>query len=213
MIDFSLISTRLGILALGLKELAVLLQGHSKVLLSAELIGKSSSINHGSGSLFFRELSLTAHLIKVSINCAELIFQLPLSSSNSLVLVGQISQSLIGVSQLLFKASSRSVSLLKHGSSFFKAILHSSSLPISIDLSILSSSLQLRLFINLDLCISDLVLVLLDSSLSLQSSSISMLQSQIKICYISLQFLLHSQSLSLALGFSLKSNLHRLKGL
>merc|ERR1711920_825453 len=86
-IHLSLISTRLGILALSLEELAVLLQVHGKVLLSTELISKSCSINHGSSSLLLRQLGFTAHFIQIGINGAKLILKFPLCCSNSLVLV------------------------------------------------------------------------------------------------------------------------------
>merc|ERR1719474_1191335 len=183
-IHLSLISTRLGILALSLKKLAVLLQVHGKVLLSTELISKSCSINHGSSSLLLRQLCFTAHFIQISINGAEFILKLPFCCSNSLVLVSQVSKSLIRVSKLLFQAPPSPISLLKHGASFLKAVLHSSSLPISINLGILSSSLKLRLLINLDLGITDLVLVFLDGSLCLKGSSISMLKGKIKVSHI-----------------------------
>merc|ERR1711962_1553351 len=187
--------------------------GHGHILLTAEFISKSSSINHSSSSLLFRHLGRIAHLIHVSVKCAELILKLPLSSSNGLVLVGKVSQGFIAVSKFLLQRSAGTVSLFKHSSSFLKGILHGSSLPVSIDLGILGNSLHASFLINLDLGITNLVLVLLDGGLGFQSTSIGSFKSQVKFHDISFKFLLHSEGLSLALRFSLNSRLHRLKSL
>merc|ERR1712168_426372 len=202
-VDFSLISTGLRILALSFHKFAIPLKGHGHILLTAEFISKSSSINHSSSSLLLRHLGLIAHLIHVSIKCAELILKLPLSSSNGLVLVGKVSQGFIAVSKFLLQRSAGTVSLFQHSSSF----------SVSIDLSILGNSLHASFLINLDLGITNLVLVLLDGGLSFQSTSIGSFKSQVKFHDISFKFLLHSEGLSLALRFSLNSRLHRLKSL
>merc|ERR1712240_967530 len=55
--------------------------------------------------------------------------------------------------------------------------------------------------------------VLLDGGLGLSVASDGMLKSQAKVSSVSLELLLHPESLSLALGLGLKGNLHGVEGL
>merc|ERR1719309_399892 len=92
-----------------------------------------------------------------------------------------------------------------------KCILHSSSLAVSCNLSISSSRFSCRFFINLDLGISDLQLILLDCVLSLGIASNCMLKCQGYVSSISFELLLHSQGFCLALSFGLQGRLHRVQ--
>merc|ERR1719429_766739 len=96
-----------------------------------ELISKASSINHGSGSLLLGETSLVGHLIKISLQLVVLGLQLPAGSGNGLVDVAQLSEVLVGVSQLLLSSASLSVSSLKKSAALLQSVLHGSSLPVS----------------------------------------------------------------------------------
>merc|ERR1711970_521071 len=108
----------------------------------------------------------------------------------------------------LFFSTSLTISSLQQCTALFKCILHSCSLAISCNLSISSSRFCCRFFINLDLGISDLQLILLDCVLSLGNASNCMLQCQGKISSISFELLLHSQGFCLALSFGLQGRLH-----
>merc|ERR1711922_110691 len=176
----------------------------------------SGSINHSTGSLLLRNLGLICHLIQITIEGAEFIFKLPLSSSKGLVLVGQISKGFIAVSQLLLKGPACTVGLLKHGTRLFKSISHGTSLPFSIDLGILSLSLALRFSFKGSLHgVKGLRLILLDGKeflLLLIETALNLLPhlSELKLSTENLIFLLFKGSLSLLKG-SLELKLLSLK--
>merc|ERR1719220_248430 len=207
-VDLGLIGTGGGILALGLKKLLVLLQVHGKLLLTAELIGKTGSVHHGTGCLFLAEPRLVGHLVQVAVQLAELALQLPLGGSDGRVDIGQVSQGLVGVSELLLSSATLTISSLEESTSLLKAVGNGSSPAVSGDLSICGSRLGSGLLVNLELGIAHLQSVLLDGGLGLSIASNGVLEGQTKVGSVSLKLLLHPESLSLALGLSLKGNLH-----
>merc|ERR1712029_479424 len=198
-IHLGFVSTGTGVLALGLQQLLVLLKGHGQLLLASEFISKTSSINHSPSSLLFRQSGLVGHLIEVTLELVVFRLQLPPGSSNGLVDVGEVSQVLVGVSQLLLSSTSLPISSLQQGAGFLEAVLHGGSLAVSGHLGVGSGGLGLGLGIDLDLGISDLELVLLDGGLGLSITSDGVFQSEAKVSRVGLQLLLHSESLSLAL--------------
>merc|ERR1719347_1307465 len=202
-----------GVLALGLQQLLVLLEGHGQLLLASELISKTSSINHSSGGLLLRQSGLVGHLIEVALQLVVLGLQLPSGSSNGLVDIGEVSEVLVGVSKLLLGSTSLSVGSLQQGAGLLEAVLHCGGLAVGGDLGVGSGGLGLGLGVNLDLGISDLELVLLDGVLGLSTAGNGVLQSKSEVTRVSLQLLLHSQSLSLALGLGLEGGLHGVKSL
>merc|ERR1719433_2369752 len=212
-IDLGLVSTGSSVLALGLEKLLVLLKGHGKLLLASEFISKTSSINHGSGALLLGQSGLIGHLIQVALELVVFRLQLPAGSGNGLVDVGEVSEVLVSVGQLLLGGASLSVGGLKKSAGLLEGVLHGSSLAVSLDLLVGSGGLGLGLCVNLDLGISDLELVLLDGGLGLSVASNGVLKSESEISGISLQLLLHSESLSLALSLGLKGGLHGVKSL
>merc|ERR1711868_146561 len=154
-VDLGFVSTGAGVLALGLQQLLVLLEGHGQLLLASELISKTSSINHSSGCLLLGQSGLIGHLIEVALELVVLRLQLPSGSSNGLVDIGEVSEVLVGVSQLLLGGTSLSVSSLQESAGPLQGVLHGGG----------SGGLGLGLGVNLDLGISDLELVLLDGVL------------------------------------------------
>ena len=66
-IHLGIIQALLHLLGLALQELPVPLQGLGQLLLGTELISKTSGINHGFLSLLLRQLCLSGHLIKISL--------------------------------------------------------------------------------------------------------------------------------------------------
>merc|ERR1719220_192301 len=207
-VDLGLISTGGSVLALGFQQLLVLLKVHGKFLFATELIGKAGSVHHGTGSLVFRHLSLIGHLIKVRIELAQLDLQLPLRGSDGLVAVGQVSQSLVGVGELLLSSTTLAVSSLEKSTSFLEAVLHGSCPAVSGDLGIGGGRLGHRLVVDLGLRITDLESILLDGGLGLSIAGNGVLEGKTKVGSVSLKLLLHPEGLSLALGLGLKGNLH-----
>merc|ERR1719226_470592 len=205
-IDLSLVSTGSSVLALGLEKLLVLLKGHGKLLLTSEFISKTSSINHSSGRLLLGQSGLVGHLVQVALELVVLRLQLPAGGGNGLVDIGQISEVLVGVCQLLLGSASLSVSGLKKSAGLLEAVLHGGGLTVSLDLLVGSGGLGLGLSVNLDLGVSDLELVLLDGGLGLGVAGDGVLKSEAEVSGISLQLLLHSESLSLALGLGLEDH-------
>merc|ERR1719422_2879270 len=186
-IDLGLVSTGTSVLALGLQQLLVLLEGHGQLLLASELISKTSSINHSSCSLLFRQSGLVGHLIEVALELVVFRLQLPPGSSNGLVDVGEVSQVLVCVSQLLLGSTSLPISSLQQGTGLLEAVLHGGGLAVGGDLGVGSSGLGLRLGVDLDLSISDLELVLLDGGLGLSVASNGMFKSQAEVSRVGLQ--------------------------
>merc|ERR1711971_637997 len=109
-VDFGLIGTGGGVLALGLKKLLVLLKVHGQLLLTAKLIGKTGSVHHSTCGLILRQPCLVGHLVQVAVQLAELALQLPLGGSDGLVDVGHVSQGLVGVSELLLSSATLTIS-------------------------------------------------------------------------------------------------------
>merc|ERR1719422_162057 len=212
-VDLGLLSTGAGVLALGLQQLLVLLEGHGQLLLASELISKTSSINHSSGGLLLGQSGLVGHLIEVALELVVLRLQLPSGSSNGLVDIGEVSEVLVGVSQFLLSSTSLSVGSLQQSARLLEAVLHGGGLAVGGDLGVGSGGLSLGLGVNLDLGISDLELVLLDGILGLGTAGNGVLQSKSEVTRVSLQLLLHSESLSLTLGLSLKGRLHGVESL
>merc|ERR1719330_1049996 len=203
--DLSLVSAGAGVLALGLEKLPLLLQGHGQLLLAAELVSQSGGIDHGAGSLVLGQPGLVAHLVQVAVQLVVLRLELPLGGGNGLVDVAQVSQVLVGVSELLFGATSLPVSSLEEGAALLKGVAHGGGLPVGGHLVVGGGRLGLG--------IPHLELVLLDGGLGLSITGNSVLKSQAEVTSISLKLLLHPESLSLALGLSLEGRLHGVKSL
>merc|ERR1719278_1249696 len=171
------------------------------------------SVHHSKGGLVFGQPRLVGHLVQVAVQLAELALQLPLGGSDGLVDIGQVSQGLVGVSELLLSSAALTISSLEESTSLLKAVGNGSSPAVSGDLGIGSSRLGSGLLVNLELGIAHLQSVLLDGGLGFSIASNGVLEGQTKVGSVSLKLLLHPESLSLALGLSLKGNLHGVQSL
>merc|ERR1719278_1815654 len=171
------------------------------------------SVHHSMGGLVLGSPRLVGHLVQVAVQLAELALQLPLGGSDGLVDIGQVSQGLVGVSELLLSSATLTISSLEESTSLLKAVGNSSSPSVGGDLSVGGSGLGRGLLVNLDLSIAHLQCVLLDGGLGLGVASNGVLKGQTKVGGVSLKLLLHPESLSLALGLSLKGNLHGVQSL
>merc|ERR1711971_745159 len=130
------------------------------------------------------------------------------SDSLGLVDVGHVSQGLVGVSELLLSSATLTISSLEESTSLLKAVGNGSSPAVGGDLGIGGGRLASGLLVNLHPGIAHLQGVLLDGGLGLSVASNGVLKGQTKVASVSLKLLLHPESLSLALGLSLKGNLH-----
>merc|ERR1719357_1727197 len=122
--------------------------------------------------------ALIGHFIQISSKLVELRFQFPLCSSNGLIDISKVCKCLIGIGKLLLGRASLAICSLQQCTAFFKCILHSCSFAISCDLCIGSCRFSSRFFINLNLSIPNLVLILLDCVLSFSIACNGMLKCQ-----------------------------------
>merc|ERR1719232_2137646 len=175
-IHLSLIKPDLHVLSLALQKLPVLLMALSNILFISQLISQPGSINHCLLCLFIRKVSLSRHFIHLTIQSLDFRFQLPLCSSNSLVLAGQIRQLLISVRQLLFSDAPAPVSLFQQGPCLLQCILHGISPTLRSMQTISGSILSPGLIFQLCLSSPDGFMILLDSSLDILVSCIGMFQ-------------------------------------
>merc|ERR1719278_2371958 len=171
------------------------------------------SVHHRTSGLVFGQPRLVGHLVQVAVQLTELALQLPLGGSDGLVDIGQVSQGLVGVSELLLSSATLTISSLEESTSLLEAVGNCSSPSVGGDLGIGSSRLGSGLLVDLDLSVAHLQCVLLDGGLGLGVASNGVLEGQTKVGGVSLKLLLHPESLSLALGLSLKGNLHGVKSL
>merc|ERR1719295_1026743 len=86
-------------------------------------------------------------------------------------------------------------------------------LPISSNKSISCNVLGSLLILKLGLRLTDGLMVFLDGPLALSIGSVGVLKRAFKFTNICLQFLLHSEGFSFALGLSFQSTLHAVQGL
>merc|ERR1719422_2656230 len=105
------------------------------------------------------------------------------------------------------------VSLLQQSAGLLQSILVGVALAVGSDEGVVGLLLGELLALQLGLGLPQTELISLDVALGLSISSVGMLQVAFKVQDVSLQLLLHPQSLSLALGFGLNSSLHVLEAL
>merc|ERR1719195_1313254 len=185
-VDLGLVGAGAGVLALGLQQLLVLLQRHGQLLLAAELVSQAGGVHHGAGGLLLGHPRLVGHLVQVALQLVVLGLQLPPGGGDGLVDVAEVGHVLVGVGELL----------------------HGGGSPVRSNLVVSGSGLGLGLGVHLGLGVPDLQLVLLDGLLGLRVAGDGVLQSQAEVSRVSLQLLLHPQSLGLALGLGLQGGLH-----
>merc|ERR1719367_493527 len=164
-------------------------------------------------SLLLAEPGLGGHLVKVAGECGHLGLDLHLGGLDCLVLASLVAECLVGVSKLLLHHASGTVSLLQQSAGLLQSILVGVALAVGNDESVVSLLLGQLLALQLGLGLSQTELVGLDVALGFGVGSVGMLQVALKVQDVSLQLLLHPQSLSLALGFGLNSSLHVLEAL
>merc|ERR1711862_758246 len=183
-IGFSLIQLGLHFLDLSFPQTAVLFQTLSIFLLSSQFIGKSCCIYHSLAGLILTKPSLRGHLIQVSMKGLHLSFQLPLGSSNSLVLNGRIRKLFIDVREFLLSNPPVTVSLLKKSPGLLQSILHGMCLPLTSNKGIASYFLGPLFIFKFSLSFPDLLLVFLDVLLGVLVVGIGVFKSNLKLSNI-----------------------------
>merc|ERR1719458_533098 len=191
-----------------LLDLALPLKPLSSILLTAELIGQPGGVNHGTLGLLLAEAGLGSHLVQVAGESGHLRLDLHLGSLDGLVLASLVAEGLVGVSKLLLNHTSGTVSLLQQSAGLLQSVLVGVALAVGNDESVVGLLLGQLLTLELGLSLPQTQLVGLDVPLGLSIGSVGVLQVALEVQDISLELLLHPESLSLALGFSLNSGLH-----
>merc|ERR1719312_1673197 len=163
----------------------------------------SASSARAPASLHWASRSFLSFSRFIATSCSQRSSSASLAAS-TIALAALSSESLAS----LLSSTSLAICSFQQSTTFLKCILHSCSLAISCYFSISSSRFSCGFLINLELGISDLLLVLLNCVLSLSITSDGMLQCQGKVSSISFKFLFHSEGLCLALCFSFKGSLH-----
>merc|ERR1719346_128533 len=212
-VGLGLVHSGLHVLDLGLQQPLLPLQGLGELLLGPQLVSEAGGVNHGALGLLLGQASLASHLVTVGLQGLDLRLQLHLGSLDGLVGAGLVGQGLVGVLQLLLHHAAGAVSLLQQGAGLLQSVLVGVGLPLSIDELVMGDLLGSLLLLELCLGLPQLKLVVLDGPLGVGIGSVGTLQVALQVQDVSLQLLLHSESLSLGLGLSLNSGLHVLNTL
>lgn len=138
----------------------------------------------------------------------ELALELPLGKSKSVVLGGEVVESLVSLSKLGLSLATASVGLLKEGAGLFQLAVEC--IGAALGNAVLFAVLRGKtLFIlNAGLHVLHLTLELLDVFLQVGVGLVGVVKSNLELVDVRLELLLHAKSLSLTLSFSLKGSLH-----
>merc|ERR1711953_859143 len=159
------------------------------------------------------EGGLGGHHVEVSGQGGHLGLDLHLGGLDGLVLASLVAEGLVSVGKLLLNHASGTVGLLQQSASLLQGVLVGVALAVGNDQGVVGLLLGHLLALELGLGLPETELVGLDVPLGLGVGSVGVLQVALEVQDISLQLLLHSKSLGLALGLSLDSSLHVLQAL
>merc|ERR1719208_752397 len=212
-VGLGLVHSGLHVLDLGLEQPLLPLKGLGHLLLGAELVGETGGVDHGSLGLLLGKRGLAGHLVTVGLQGLHLRLQLHLGTLDGLVGAGGVGEGLVGVGQLLLHHAAGPVGLLEEGAGLLQGVLVGVGLALGIDQLVVSHLLGSLLVLQLGLGLPQVQLVGLDGPLGVGVGSVGALQVALQVQDVSLQLLLHPESLSLGLGLSLHGGLHVLDGL
>lgn len=211
-VGFSLIQPDLQFLDLLLKSLAEFLLGLGVVLFSAQLIGKTSGVNHGLLGLLLRVLSLVEELVEVGVQGLQLGLEFPLGGGERSALGGQFVELFVSVAKFLFGLAAGTVGLFQQSTGLLELVLESVGTTFG-DAELFAGIVAGALFLfQGGLEVLDLGLVALDVLLGLSIGLVGMVKSDFKLVDVSLKLLLHAQGLSLALSLGFEGSLHGVEG-
>merc|ERR1719189_3244774 len=95
------VQATLHLLGLGLQQLLVVLQSLGQLLLCTQLIGQAGGVDHRLLGLLLGETGLADHLVEISTKGLHFLVKLPLGALDGLVSAGLVTQSLVGIAELL----------------------------------------------------------------------------------------------------------------
>merc|ERR1719394_1458958 len=191
----------------------VLLAVLGVLLLTTELISKTSSVDHGLLRLVLGNPALADHLLQISLQSLHLRVELPLRSLKSLVLQSAVGELLHHVGELLLSSSSLAISVLQLGLRLLQLVGNRVVVPLGLDQTLPRLVAHDLLLLEAHLGGLDLVLELLDGGLGLGVGTVGVLKSDAQLVHVSLQLLLLPDCLTLGAGLVLQRGLHRLDGL
>merc|ERR1719150_2881406 len=212
-VGLGLVHSGLHVLDLGLQQPLLPLKGLSHLLLGTKLVSEAGGVDHGSLGLLLGQGGLACHLVTVGLQGLHLGLQLHLGALDGLVGAGGVGERLVGVGQLLLHHAAGPVGLLEEGAGLLQGVLVGVGLALGIDQFVVSYLLGPLLILQLGLGLPQVQLVGLDGPLGVGVGSVCALQVALQVKNVSLQLLLHPESLSLSLGLGLNSRLHVLDGL
>merc|ERR1712165_175747 len=191
----------LHVLHLVLQVATVLLAMLGVLLLTTELIGKTSSVDHGLLGLVLGNPALADHLLKIGLQSLHLRVELPLCSLKRLVLQSAVGQLFHHVGELLLGSASLTISVLQLGLCLLELVGNSVVAPLGLDQTLPRLVAHDLLLLKAHLGGLDLVLVLLDGGLGLSVGTVGVLKGDAQLVHVSLQLLL-DPSLDLLLDLS-----------
>merc|ERR1719150_234554 len=207
-VGLGLVHSGLHVLDLGLQQPLLPLKGLSHLLLGTKLVSEAGGVNHGSLGLLLGQGGLAGHLVTVGLQGLHLGLQFHLGALDGLVGAGGVGQRLVGVGQLLLHHAAGPVGLLQQGAGLLQGVLVGVGLALGIDQLVMGDLLGSLLVLKLGLGLPQVELVRLDGPLGVGVGSVSALQVALQVQDVSLQLLLHPESLGLGLGLGLHGGLH-----
>merc|ERR1719394_1621092 len=168
----------------------VLLAVLGVLLLTTELISKTSSVDHGLLCLVFGNPALADHLLQIGLQSLHLRVELPLCSLKSLVLQSAVGELLHHVGELLLSSSSLAISVLQLGLRLLQLVGNSVVVPLGLDQTLPRLVAHDLLLLEAHLGSLDLVLELLDGGLGLGVGTVGVLKSDAQLVHVSLQLVL-----------------------
>merc|ERR1719323_2610974 len=202
----------LQLLDLGIQGPLALLHGGGMVLLSAQLVGKPGSINHGLLGLLLRSLGLVEHVIDLGMDGVNSRLQMALLRGSLRVDGGHVIDGGAGLSQLHVSLLLAPVSRVKESARLLQLALEGIGLPVSKSSLLGNLHLLAELLLQERLGVPQLSLVTLDGLVGLSVGLVGVVKGNLQLIDVSLQLLLDPQSLRLGTRFSLKGGLHGFHG-
>merc|ERR1719273_481359 len=197
--------------SVGQRVLASSKSGHM-LLLSTELISQAGSVNHGLLGLLLSILGSHQHTVHLSLEGVDAGLQLALASHVAAIDGLHVVDGRAGVSDVILQLSDGTVGSIKQSLAFLHLTRQSGSLALRdadlLDNLGLGASLILE---SLD-GLTELSLVALDGLQTLRVGLVGVVQTNLKLIYLSLELLLDTESLTLGSLLSLNGGSKRLHG-
>merc|ERR1719384_2420462 len=178
------------------------------VLLSTELISKTSSVNHCLLGLLLGALGLVEHVVDLSLEGVDGALEPALVSSRARVDIVHLVDGHAGFSQLRLSLPLAPLGRVKEGTSLLHLTLEGVGPALS-EAGLLGHLLaEAGGLLVVHLSFPQLALVALDGLQGLVVGLVGVVESNLKLVDVTLQLLLHAETLGLGLLLSLQGSLH-----